>query len=121
QSGDRQVSELLAWQPGKRRSDFDGALVIGFRRRAIEPDLGGVECGGRNLAPLFDSDILISRTLLREDDRGRVDHLPADVSVVEGIAEEDCVPIRETVIDSTLREVFVGGLRSRKEILGGPA
>ena len=69
----------------------------------------------------LEGQVLVARALLREGDRRLVDRLPVDVAVAEGVAPEERVGGRETVVDPSLREVLVGRLRAREQILAHAA
>ena len=70
---------------------------------------------------MLDGQILIPRMFFRDRDGRLVRRHAIDFPVVEGVPREERVAAVEPVIDAHLREVLVGRLRVREEVLGGAA
>ena len=116
-----EVAEVLARNPRERRWNVDRAEVVGERHRAIEPDTQLIEHGLRKRALMLHRDIGIARLLVDVRDRRLVRRNPHDVGPVVRRAHEKAVRGRRAVIDAQLKEMLVGRLRLREEVLGSAA
>ena len=110
-SGDGEVTEGLAGNPGERRRDVDEPFVDRFVVRAVETHARGIQHARREHMVVIQRDVLIARVLFRVRS-GRFDGWrPVDIAVVQRVAHEERVFIRKTMVDTALSEILVGGLR----------
>ena len=74
------------------------------------------QLGGKHVLVL-ERHILIARTLLGGRHRDLDERRPVDMAVVDGVAAEERIPVREPMVDPALPEVLIRRLRQREQIL----
>lgn len=110
-TGDGEVAEGLLREPVEFPGNLDRADIGGLRHRTRVAQAQRIDQRRSEDVLFLKRQILIARALLGCVDRRLRGHLADDVAVRKGEASKQRILVGNSVIDATLREVFIGGLR----------
>ena len=118
----RQVPERIAGDPGERRRNVDRADVVGERDRSVEPK---AQHDSRRSTKMC-ADVRRSGTYCAcapamIEIGGLSGGMRSTSPAVIGVTHEHVVARRKPMVDASLKEMLVGGLRVREQILGRAA